>query len=75
MKLKELKLNKRRYKRPGFAEGEFLVIKFIGRDWIVADNEAGKEVMLARSDEKDDGWEYFDDEILYPEEPRKKFTI
>jgi hypothetical protein len=72
MKLKDLKPNKRRYKRPNFMAGEFLIIRYVGKEWIMAENEAGKEVILVRDGVNDDTWDFFDQEILYPDEPAKK---
>lgn len=77
MKLKDLKLSKRRYKRPNFAPNEFWIVRFVGAEWIVAENEEGKEVVFSKDGADDNDWEFFDDEVLYPDEPprSKKFSI
>ena len=72
MKLKDLKFNKRKYKRPNYTATEFSIIRYIGKEWLVTENESGKEVVMVRDGVDDDTWEYFDDEILYPDEPPKK---
>jgi hypothetical protein len=64
MKIKDIKLNKRRYCREDFAPGEFLIFKFIGAEWVVAINEAGKEVVLPKPSEKNDEWLFFDNEVI-----------
>lgn len=72
MKLKNLRPNKRRYKRSNCAPNEFFIIRFIGTEWIVAENETGKEVVFSKDGADDDDWSHFDEEILYPDELPKK---
>lgn len=68
MKLKDIKLNKRRYSRSNWAPNEFCIVRFIGKEWVVAENQDGKEVVFCVDGVADDEWKFFDDEILYPEE-------
>jgi hypothetical protein len=68
MRNRDLKLNTRKYKRPNFAVDEFLIIQYIGAEWIVAKNETGKEVIFEKPTNFDNEWEYFDSEIIDPDD-------